>query len=164
MLFVAESLTGTVLRRFLWVEKQLPTLGLFVPLLIGTGGNAGSQTVGTISRLALDEVNPRDAVKVLLREGMTGLLLGALLGGVGFLYAWLWRGQSLMFSLVIGLTLLGICLWANIVGALVPLLCRACRIDPAVVSAPLITTLVNATGLIIYYTIAIALLLRLSGT
>ena len=163
MLFVAESLTGTVLRRFLWVEKQLPTLGLFVPLLIGTGGNAGSQTVGTILRaLALGEVKPRDAWKVLLREGMTGLLLGALLGGIGFMYAWLYRGQSPMFSLVIGLTLLGVCLWANIVGGLVPLLARACGIDPAIVSAPLITTLVDATGLIIYYSIAIALLLRMS--
>ena len=67
-----------------------------------------------------------------------------------------------MFSLVIGLTLLGVCLWANIVGGLVPLLARACGIDPAIVSAPLITTLVDATGLIIYYSIAIALLLRMS--
>jgi magnesium transporter len=164
MLFVAESFTGTVLRHYQWVEKRLPDLDLFIPLLIGTGGNAGSQTVGTIIRaLALGEVRPRDVLPVVAREWLTGLLLGTLLGGIGFLYAWLFRGQSMIFSGVIALTIVGICVWANTIGSLVPLLARWLRIDPAVVSAPLITTLVDATGLIIYYSIAILLLLRLSG-
>ena len=159
MLFVAESLTGNVLRHFQWVEKQRPDLGLFVPLLIGTGGNAGSQTVGTIIRaLALGDVRPRDAFRVLCREWLTGLLLGLLLGALGFFYARLIRRQPPIFSAVIGLTILGICLWANTVGALVPLLARRLGIDPAIVSAPLITTLVDATGLMIYYGIAIVLL------
>ncbi len=162
MLFVAESFTGNVLRHFQWVEHQRPDLGLFVPLLIGTGGNAGSQTVGTIIRaLALGEVRPRDALRVLAREWLTGLFLGLLLGALGFVYALLIRRQSVIFSAVIGLTILCICLWANTVGALVPLLARRLGIDPAVVSAPLITTLVDATGLMIYYGIAILLLLKM---
>ena len=161
MLFFAESLTGTVLRQFQGVERKLPDLSLFVPLLIGTGGNAGSQTVGTIIRaLALGEVKPGDALRVLLREWLTALLLGLLLGALGFLYAWLFRRESPLFAAVIGLTILGICIWANTIGSLVPLLARKLGIDPAVVSAPLITTLVDATGLMIYFGIAILLLLK----
>ncbi|HWE38800.1 MAG TPA: magnesium transporter [Isosphaeraceae bacterium] len=165
MLFLAESLTGTVLRRYQWVDRKLPDLDLFIPLLIGTGGNAGSQTVGTILRaLALGDVRPGDVGKVVLREGVTGLLLGLLLGAFGFVYASLWRGEPPMFAAVVGLAIVGICLWANLMGALVPLLARRLGMDPAVISAPLITTLVDATGLVIYYSIAIVLLLRLAGS
>jgi len=161
MLFFAEGLTGSVLRHYQHVETRLPDLALFVPLLIGTGGNAGSQTVGTIIRaLSLGEVHPRDAYRVLVREWLTALLLGLLLGALGFVYAMLIRRESAAFAAVIGLTILGICLWANTIGALVPLLARKFGIDPAVVSAPLITTLVDATGLVIYYSIAITLLLH----
>jgi magnesium transporter len=159
MLFLAESFTGNVLRYFQWVEKAIPDLSLYVPLLIGTGGNAGSQTVSTIIRgLALGEIQPSQARRVVFREFLTAAMLGTLLGTLGFFYSWLFRGQSLTFAIVIGLTILGICLWANSVGALVPLLARRLGIDPAVVSAPLITTLVDATGLVIYFTIAQALL------
>jgi magnesium transporter len=164
MLFLAESLTGTVLRRYQWVDRKLPDLDLFIPLLIGTGGNAGSQTVGTVLRaLALGDVRPRDAGRVLLREGLTGLLLGLLLGTFGFAYSSLWRGEPPIFSAVVGLALVGICLWANLMGALVPLVAKRLGFDPAVISAPLITTLVDATGLVIYYSIAILLLLKMAG-
>jgi magnesium transporter len=163
MLFVAESFTGNVLRYFHWVDFRVPDLSLFVPLLIGTGGNAGSQTVGTIIRgLALNDIRPRDALRVVFREWMTGMLLGILLGTMGFFYAWLMRGERPVFSLVIALTILGICMWANTVGALVPLLARRLGFDPAVISAPFITTLVDATGLCIFYSIAIVLLLKLA--
>jgi magnesium transporter len=164
MLFFAATISSFVLGRFQWVEREIPDLILFIPLLIGTGGNAGSQTVATIIRgLSLGEIGRRQVRRVLARELQTGLLLGALLGSLGFVYALVLHGKSVVFSLVIGITLLGICIWANGVGAIVPLLARKLGIDPAVVSAPLISTLVDATGLVIYYTIAIILLIKVSG-
>ena len=140
---------------------MIPSLAVFVPLLIGTGGNAGSQAVGTIIRaLALGEVQFSDALKVLMREWITGLLLGILLGSLGFFFAWLGLGTSPRFALVISLTILGICMWANVVGSMVPLVATRLGIDPAIVSAPLISTLVDVTGLVIYYIIAIAILVN----
>jgi magnesium transporter len=161
MLFLAENFTYPVLKFFEWTteEKQVPDLSLFLPLLLGTGGNAGSQTVGTVIRgLALGEIKGRDALRVLLREWVTGLLLGLTLGASGFLYAHLYRGQPWGVSAVVGLAILGICMWANTIGAMVPLVARRFGIDPAVISAPFISTLVDATGLVIYFTVAILLL------
>jgi magnesium transporter len=161
LLFLAENFSYPVLRYFEWTwgESQVPALYLFLPLLTGTGGNAGSQTVGTVIRgLALGEIRPANAWRVLMREWLTGLCLGVMLGAVGFFYAHYWRGQPWGVSAVVGLALLGVCMWANIIGALVPLIARRVNIDPAVVSAPFITTLVDATGMVIYFTIAILLL------
>lgn len=160
-LFLSGTLTGWVLESFKWVDVMIPSLAVFVPLLIGTGGNAGSQAVGTIIRaLALGEVQFADAMRVLFREWLTGVLLGLLLGFLGFLFAWLGLGMPPRFGLVIGLTVMGICVWANIVGSMVPLIATKLGIDPAVVSAPLISTLVDVTGLVIYYFIAIMILVR----
>ena len=165
MLFLAGLVTRFVIHSFNWVDDKFPDIEFdaFIPLLIGTGGNAGSQTVGTIIRgLALNEIRSGDALRVLLRETLTGLLLGLLLGALGFLFTWKILGHGPTFGAVIGLALLGICVWANVVGALVPLLAKRFDIDPALVSAPLISTLVDATGLCIFYTIAIILLVKLS--
>ncbi len=163
MLFLAEGVTGNVLRHYQWVEMKIPDLSLFIPLLIGTGGNAGSQTVSTIIRgLATGEIETHEALKVLIKEVITGFILGVMLGSAGFLYAHIVRGQSFEFCAVIGLSILGICTWANNIGALVPIVAKSFGIDPAVVSAPLISTLVDATGLIIYYSVAIAVLLQVS--
>ncbi|MCY2935663.1 MAG: magnesium transporter [Planctomycetota bacterium] len=160
-LFLSGTMTGWVLDRFEWVDKLIPALAVFVPLLIGTGGNAGSQAVGTIIRaLALGEVQFADALKVLIREWFTGLFLGILLGSLGFLFAWIGLGTSPRFALVISLTILGICVWANVVGSMVPLVATRLGIDPAIVSAPLISTLVDVTGLVIYYLIAIIVLVN----
>lgn len=164
MLFLAENFTYPVFEHFKWLEGDAyyPALGFFVALMIGTGGNAGSQSVGTIIRgLALNEISTRDLFRVLLRETATGLLLGLLLGSFGFAYAALWRSQPYGIAAVIGLTILSICIWANIIGAVVPILARRFGVDPAVISAPFITTLVDATGLVIYYSIAWFLLLKL---
>lgn len=164
-LFLSGTLTGWVLESFEWVDKIVPSLAIFIPLLIGTGGNAGSQAVGTIIRaLALGEVQFSDALRVLAREWLTGLLLGILLGLLGFLFAWLGLGMSPRFALVISLTILGICVWANVVGSMVPLVATKLGIDPAVVSAPLISTLVDVTGLVIYYLIAIVILVSVFRT
>jgi magnesium transporter len=168
LLFFGGTITSLVAGHFKWVHVSLRDtpidLEVFVPLLIGTGGNAGSQSVGTIIRgMALDEIQPGDTWRVLLREFLTGLLLGLLLGAAGFLYMRLLMRHSSAFSAVIAFSILGICIWANSVGALVPLVARKFHIDPAVVSAPLISTVVDATGLIIYYSIAILILVRMAG-
>jgi magnesium transporter len=162
-LFVAGALTKYVSHFFKGIQLRLPDLIDFIPLMIGTGGNAGSQTVGTIIRgLALGEIQGAHAFKVLFREWLTGLLLGTVLGGLGFLFTWFMHGNA-AFALVIGLAIWFICMWANSVGAVVPLLAKRLGIDPAVVSAPLISTLVDATGLVIFYTVAIVILIKLGG-
>jgi magnesium transporter len=154
LLFVAETLTGTVLRFY---EHELATvvaLSFFIPLVIGTGGNAGSQTVTTIIRsIALGEVRLRDAARVLGREMSTGLIIGILLGAIAFGRALLWNAP-VPLALTVSLTVVVICCWSTTVGSLIPIAAERFGVDPAVLSAPLITTLVDATGLVIYFTIA----------
>jgi len=161
LLFVAETATGTVLRHFEDELARVVALSFFIPLLIGTGGNTGAQTVSTIIRgLALQEIRLRDTLRVVVREFWSGLLLGATLGLIAFGRAELW-GSGYQLSLVVALSILAICAWANTIGSLIPLVAQRFKIDPALVSAPLITTLVDATGLAIYLLIAKALLTAL---
>ncbi len=161
LLFVAETATGSVLRHFEDELARVVALSFFIPLLIGTGGNTGAQTVSTIIRgIAIREIRLRDTGRVLARELASGALLGLLLGAVGFLRAEMW-GTGIELSIVVALTLLAVVLWANTVGALIPLVAQRFKVDPALVSAPLITTLVDASGLVIYLLIAKALLTAL---
>ena len=154
LMFVTETFTGTVLRHYESELAKVVALSFFIPLLIGTGGNSGSQTVTTIVRgLAVGEIRMRDFLRVLLREGGSGVILGLMLGVVGFGRALLW-GSSVPLAMTVGVSILAICAWANTVGSMIPMLATMCRIDPTVMSAPLIATLVDATGLIIYFTIA----------
>ena len=158
LLFLAETFTGTVLRYFESELAKVVALSFFIPLLIGTGGNTGAQTVSTLIRgLALGEVKFSDIWRVILRESLSGLLIGILLGVIAFGRSLLW-GSSTQLAMTVGLTILVICTWANTIGSLIPLLAYKLKIDPAVVSAPLITTLVDATGLAIYMLIAKAIL------
>src|SRR5262249_35347144 len=145
LLFLAGMLTRYVSQFFKDVQLTYRDLVDYVPLLIGTGGNAGSQTVGTIIRaLALGEIQRADGLRVLYREWLTGLLMGVLLGGIGFGYTYLLH-RNAAFAAVIALAILFICMWANSVGALVPMLARRFGIDPAVVSAPLLRHLADPT-------------------
>ena len=154
LLFGASTVTGLVLRHFEGHLTKVVALAFFIPLLIGTGGNAGSQAVATVIRgLALDEIRFRSIGRVFVREAGSGLLLGALLGIFGFLFALL-MGFSPPTGAAVGLSILGICAWANIVGAIVPIVAQRMGIDPTVMSAPMITTLVDATGLFIYFLVA----------
>ncbi|MEP6993527.1 MAG: magnesium transporter [Acidobacteriota bacterium] len=158
LMFVTETLTGTVLRHYESELARVVALSFFIPLLIGTGGNSGSQTVTTIVRgLAVGQIRLRDFVRVLARESGTGLVLGLMLGGVGFGRALLW-GSTMPLAATVGVSILVICTWANTVGSMIPMLATMCKIDPTVMSAPLIATLVDATGLIIYFTVAKSLL------
>ncbi|OJW10869.1 MAG: magnesium transporter [Planctomycetales bacterium 71-10] len=161
LLFLAENFTTPVNEHFQWTmdKGQAPALFFFMALLTGTGGNAGSQTVGTVIRgLSLGEIKLSHTLRVVFREWLTGVCLGALLGTAGFFYIAFWRHQPWSISGVVGLSLFGVCMWSNVIGSLVPLAARRVGIDPAVVSAPFISTLVDATGMVIYFTIAIALL------
>ncbi len=154
LLFVAETFTGTVLRFFQSELAAVVALSFFIPLLIGTGGNTGAQTVSTLIRgLALGEVQTKDLWRVVRRELFSGLLIGSLLGMVAYGRALLWGSGSNM-ALTVGLAIMAICTWANTIGSLIPLVAHRLKIDPATVSAPLITTLVDATGLAIYLLIA----------
>ncbi len=154
LLFVAEAYTGTVLRNF---ENELSAaiaLSFFIPLLIGTGGNIGSQTVTLIVRaMALGEVTIKDIGWIAWKEMRVGLSLGLVMAVVAFGRAQL-LGVGYDVGAVVSLTILAICFWSATVAALLPLALRQLKIDPAVVSAPLITTLVDGTGLIIYFEIA----------
>jgi len=154
LLFVAETATGTVLRYFEDELAKVVALSFFVPLLIGTGGNAGSQTVSTIIRaLALGDVRVRDVGRVIRREVAAGVLLGLLLGTIAFFRALMW-GVDYDLAMCVAVTILVVCTWANAVGAAIPLAAQRFGIDPTVVSAPLITTLVDASGLFIYFSVA----------
>lgn len=173
ILFVAEFFTGSVLRHYVGGQADdakgstlatLAKLQLFVPLLIGAGGNAGSQVTTTITRaLALGEIRAPDWLRVMRRELVVALMVGGLLGAIGFLRAWLpvpvigWS-QPLPMAAVVGLALPAIVVWAATVGSMLPIAAKRLGFDPAVMSAPFITTFVDATGLIIYFEIAFRLL------
>src|SRR5690606_23966770 len=153
------------------LHDALPILTLFVPLLIGTGGNAGAQAASTVIRaIAVGEVQFRDLLRVVAREGQVGLLLGAMLSAVAFPVTTTFltlRGDPLddaaRIALVLSLSLLGICTRAATSGAVMPVLAARVGIDPAVVSSPLITTVVDAGGLVIYLLIAKMILADMIG-
>ncbi|WP_404321135.1 magnesium transporter [Arthrobacter luteolus] len=157
VLALGATLTVQVMDTFEATLAEQVALSLFIPLLIGTGGNTGNQAATTITRaLALGDVRPRDVAKVVAREVRVGAVLGLLLGGLGFAIT------SVIFTVplgtVVGLTLLGVCTMAAAAGGLMPLLGKALKVDPAVFSNPFISTFVDATGLIIYFLIASAVL------
>jgi magnesium transporter len=163
LLFIAERLTGTVLRTYDEEIQKVSALAWFIPLLIGTGGNAGSQTTTTITRaLALGEVRLHQVLKVVMREMATGLLLGLLIGLIGVVNAFIWTHKELHLrlelALTVGLSQMAIITMATTVGAALPLIAKRLNIDPAVMSAPFITTLIDAAGLLIYFLIAKAIL------
>lgn len=163
ILFVAETLTGSVLRHYVPDETSqgvgelatIAKLTVFIPLLIGAGGNSGSQVTTTITRaLAVGEVKASDAARVWRRELQTALVVGLILGICSFGRALLGWKSGLDISLTVGIALPIIVLWAATVGSVLPLGAKKLGIDPAVMSAPFITTFVDATGLIIYFEIA----------
>jgi magnesium transporter len=154
LLFAAEAYTGTALRAYDEEITKVVALAYFIPLLIGTGGNIGSQTTTTLVRaMGLGEVRLRDVGRILRKEVAVGLILGAIMAIVAYGRAEL-LATGPQVALVVALTIAAICVWSATVAAVLPLLLRRLRIDPAVVSAPMITTLVDGTGLVIYFTIA----------
>jgi magnesium transporter len=150
ILIVAATLTVSVLQLFETSLEAVTALALFIPLLVGTGGNVGSQAATSAVRaLAVGEVRPSDAVRVAWRESRVGLLLGLVLGTLAFGAGWIVSGIPV--GMTVGIAVVLVCIWAATVGSLMPLMAKAIGIDPAVISAPLVTTLVDATGLVIYF-------------
>jgi magnesium transporter len=153
-LFIAGAYTSSVLKFFEDISTEVVALSFFIPLLTGTGGNVGSQTVATLVRaMAVDEVQLRDVRWVLAKEASVGVIMGVVMALVALGRAEL-LGVGADIGLVVGITIALICVWAAIVAAVLPLVLKKLRIDPAVVSAPVITTLVDGTGLFIYFTTA----------
>lgn len=153
VLAVGATLTVQVLGFFEATLEEMVVLSLFIPLLIGTGGNTGNQAATTLTRaLALNDVRPGDIFKVLARELCVGFVLGLLLGALGFAAAALLYSPAI--GAVVGLALLCICTMAATVGGAMPLIARVVRVDPAVFSNPFITTFVDAAGLLLYFLIA----------
>ena len=154
MLFLTGTLTGTVMRVFETELAAAVSLSLFIPLLIGTGGNAGSQSTSTIIRaLAVGDLEKRDFLRALWHELRAGLILGVVTAAVAYLRAITWATGSAL-ALTVSLAVFSIVVWANSLGALLPIAAAKLGIDPTVVSGPAMSTLVDATGLFIYFSIA----------
>lgn len=157
ILIVASTLTVSVLQIFEGSLEAVTALALFIPLLVGTGGNVGAQAATSAVRaLAVGEVRPSDALRVSWRESRVGVLLGVVLGSLAFGAGSLVAGWGV--GTTVGISVVLVCIWAATVGAVMPLMAKALNIDPAVISAPLVTTLVDATGLVIYFLVAGAVL------
>jgi magnesium transporter len=162
-------LTATAMSAFEAEIERAVVLALFVPLIISSGGNSGSQASTLVIRaLALGEVSLRDWWRVARREIGAGLALGGILGAIGFLRITIWSAFTtlygphwLLVALTVALALVGIVLWGTLVGSLLPFVLRRLGFDPATSSAPFVATLVDVTGLIIYFSVA---LLVLRGT
>lgn len=154
ILFVAEAYTGNVLRYFEDTLEEVIALAFFIPLLIGTGGNSGTQTVTTLVRaMAVGDVEFKDIFRVMRKEISVGVFLGLVMGIVAYARA-IMLGVGFDIGSVVAVTAIFIVVWASIVAGALPLILHKLKIDPAVVSGPFIATFVDGTGLIIYFTMA----------
>lgn len=154
LLFVAEAYTSTVIQHFEASLEAAIALAFFIPLLVGTGGNSGTQITSTIVRaMALGEVRMRDVGRVLRKEMTTSIMIALTLACAGAFRGWM-MGIGYEITIIVSMTLVCITLWAAIVSSVIPMVLKRFGVDPAVVSAPFITTLIDGTGLIIYFKIA----------
>jgi magnesium transporter len=166
VLFLSEMLTATAMGRFEGEIAKAVVLSIFVPLVISSGGNSGSQASTLIIRaMALGEVTLKDWWRVMRREILSGFSLGAILGTIGFIRITVWAvafhsyGEHwLLVALTVGLALVGIVLWGSLAGSMLPFVLKRVGLDPATSSAPFVATLVDVSGLIIYFTVAAIIL------
>jgi magnesium transporter len=169
VLFLGETLTATAMGYFEHEIERAVVLALFIPLIISSGGNSGSQAASLVIRaIALEEIRLRDWWRVLRREIAAGFMLGAILGMIALVRILLWPNREALYGehfFLVGLTvacsLIGIVLWGTLTGSMLPFLMRRLGFDPAASSAPFVATLVDVTGIVIYFTVA---LLFLGGT
>ena len=163
VLFLGEMLTATAMGYFEDEIAKAVVLALFVPLIISSGGNSGSQaSTLIIQAMAIGEISISDWWRVLRREIISGLLLGSVLGLIGFIRVAVWHsiipdiyGQHwMMIASTVGFSLIGVVLWGTFCGSMLPILLKRLGADPAVSSAPFVATLVDVTGLIIYFSFA----------
>lgn len=162
ILFVSEMFTATAMSYYQIEMERAIVLTLFLPLIISSGGNSGSQASTLIIRaMALGEVRVRDWWRVLGRELISGVSLGVILGTIGFIRITLWPTRNeqygehwMAIAFTVFLSVIGVVLWGGISGSMLPFLLKKCRLDPASASAPMVATIVDVTGLIIYFTVA----------
>lgn len=167
ILFLSEMLTATAMGYFEVEISKAVVLALFVPLIISSGGNSGSQAATLIIRaMALKELAIKDWWYVMRREFLSGLTLGCILGAIGFIRITLWQTLHwynygdywLLVAITIFFSLIGIVMWGTLSGSMVPIILKKCGLDPAASSAPFVATLVDVTGLVIYFSIAAMIL------
>lgn len=167
VLFLGELLTASAMKYFEAEIGRALVLVLFIPLIISSGGNSGSQaSTLIIQAMAVGEITIQDWWRVLRREILSGLLLGSVLGLIGFLRIFVWHSISpelygthwIPIGITVGVTLLGVVLWGTLCGSMLPMVLKRLGADPAVSSAPFVATLVDVTGLIIYFSVALIIL------
>lgn len=166
-LFLSEMLTATAMQRFQSEIERAAVLAMFIPLVMSSGGNSGSQATSLIIRaLALQELRLRDWWRIAVRELPTGLLLGAILGAIGFIRIVLWQEigifnygpHYILLAFTVGFALVGIVAFGSLAGSMLPFLLKRIGFDPASASAPFVATLVDVTGLVIYFSVAFLIL------
>ncbi len=154
LLLVALFLSASVIAAFEKTLTAIVALAFFMPVLIGCGGNTGTQSATLVIRaIATGDLSLRKWYSVMKKELLVGLLLGVTLGGLLYLWSSFWKGGAALGPIA-GMSMVIIVLWANLVGSLLPIILTKMKLDPAVVSNPLITTLLDATGLLVYFSIA----------
>ena len=166
VLFLGELFTTSAMSHFVHELERALVLSLFIPLIISSGGNSGSQAATLIIRaLSIGEFGLGDWWRIMRRELMTGLILGSVLGLIGFLRVVIWAQFSnlygehyVLIALTVAVTLVGIVLWGTLAGSMLPFLLKRLGLDPAVSSAPFVATLVDVTGLVIYFSAAVLIL------
>ena len=170
VLFLGELLTASAMQYYQDEIARALVLTLFIPLIISSGGNSGSQaSTLIIQAMAVGEITVKDWMRVMRREIISGLLLGVALGIVGFLRIYIWHAIApgiygahwVLIGITVFIALIGMVLWGSLAGSMLPLVLKKLGADPAVSSAPFVATLVDVTGLIIYFTVAFGIL---SGT
>ncbi len=167
ILFIGEMLTATAMGHFDKEISKAVVLALFVPLIISSGGNSGSQAATLIIRaMAVKELSLRDWWYVMKRELLSGFVLGIVLGTIGFIRITVWQQLHwydytthwIKIALTIFFSLIGIVMWGTLSGSMIPMVLKKCKLDPAASSAPFVATLVDVTGLVIYFSIAAIIL------
>jgi len=167
VLFLGEMLTATAMQHFEIELEKAVVLSLFIPLIMSSGGNSGSQaSTLIIQAMALGEVTIAAWWRVMRRELISGLLLGLILGTIGFIRITLWQNLDLynygihwlLIAITIFFTLVGIVLWGSLIGSMMPIIMKKLKLDPATSSAPFVATMVDVTGIVIYFSIAVLIL------
>jgi magnesium transporter len=169
VLFIGELFTATAMAHFELELSKAIVLQLFIPLIISSGGNSGSQAATLIIRaMALKELSYRDWWYVMKREIFSGITLGLILGIIGFVRIVIWQNMGwynygahfnwILVGLTVSLSVIGIVLWGTLTGSMIPMILKRLKLDPATSSAPFVATLVDVTGLVIYFSIAAAIL------
>jgi magnesium transporter len=163
ILFLSEMLTATAMQHYQDEIAKAVVLSLFIPLIMSSGGNSGSQaSTLIIQAMALGELTLADWWKVMRRELISGTILGAILGSIGYLRIFLWQNLHIFsygpywsrLATVIFFSLIGIVLWGSLMGSMLPIILKRLKLDPATSSAPFVATLVDVTGIVIYFSVA----------